>query len=259
MKMPSFVFVLMLLSICGVSILRAQEANPPAAGFNAVDSDPSAIAIADEVMQAMGGRKAWDETRYIAWTFFGRRQLLWDKYTGNVRIDIPADSSVFLVNVHSRTGKVLLKGQELTHPDSIAKYVDRAESIWINDSYWLVMPFKLKDSGVTLKYLGAGATSDGQEADVLQLTFEGVGKTPENKYHVYVGKAPRLVIQWDYYQKFTDEKPQISNPWADYRNYGHILLSGERGRGKLTQIGVYEEVPESFFKDFKPVDWTLCR
>ena len=45
------------------------------------------------------------------------------------------------------------------------------------------MPFKLKNSGVTLKYLGdTTATKDGKPADVLQLTFEGMGVTPDNKH-----------------------------------------------------------------------------
>ena len=83
--------------------------NPAAEGFNEAASDAKAIAIADEVMEALGGRKAWDDTRYIRWTFFGRRTLLWDKQTGNVRIDSPGDSSVYLVNVFDHTGKVMLK------------------------------------------------------------------------------------------------------------------------------------------------------
>ena len=45
--------------------------NPPAKGFNAAGSDAKAVAIADQVMEAMGGRKAWDATRYITWNFLG--------------------------------------------------------------------------------------------------------------------------------------------------------------------------------------------
>ena len=248
-----------LLAILAAPIL-AQEANPPATGFNAEGSDATAVAIADEVMAAMGGRSAWNDTRYIRWTFFGRRTLLWDKFTGDVRIEIPGDEAVYLVNVHSNTGKVLHKGEALSHPDSIARYIDRAVSIWINDSYWLFMPFKLKDSGVTLKYAGKGQTAQGEEeADILQLTFENVGRTPDNKYLVYVRQSPRLVVQWDFFQKFEDEKPQISNPWADYRPYGNILLAGERGRGKMEDIAVFSEVPEAFFRSFDQVDWSLCR
>lgn len=78
--------------------------NPPAQGFNAAASDARAINIADSVMLAMGGRRAWDNTRLLQWEFFGRRTLLWDKSTGDVRIEIPADSAVYIVNIRDLSG-----------------------------------------------------------------------------------------------------------------------------------------------------------
>ena len=62
---------------------EAIETNPPAPGFN-TNSDAKAIEIADQVMEAMGGRKNWDDTRYLFWNFFGVRTLLWDKQSGDV-------------------------------------------------------------------------------------------------------------------------------------------------------------------------------
>lgn len=113
------------------------------------------------------------------------------------------------------------------------------------------MPFKLKDSGVTLKYLGDGETTKGEASDLLQLTFSGVGVTPDNKYHVWVDKKSRLVTQWAYFEKFTDEKPKIVSLWADYEKYGNILLSGSRGeRGTMTPIEVLEKAPEGMFEKF---------
>ena len=66
-----------------------EEANPAAEGFDMAGSDKEAIAIADEVMEAMGGRKAYDNTRFISWNFFGARKHIWDKQTGDVRIETP--------------------------------------------------------------------------------------------------------------------------------------------------------------------------
>lgn len=225
--------------------------NPPAEGFNLEGSDPEAIAIADEVMQALGGRQAWDDTRYLHWTFFGRRTLLWDKKTGQVRIDVPEDSTVYLVNIFDKTGKVQLNGVDISQTDSLDQYLDRGEAIWINDSYWLVMPYKLKDSGVTLKYLRQDTMMNGAMADVLQLTFEEVGKTPNNKYQVYVDLKDRLVKQWDFFQNYTDSEPRFSTPWADYQRHGDILLSGNRGTNQLSDIKVLTEVPRAAFTDFE--------
>ena len=59
----------------------------------------------------------------------------------------------------------------------IADLTKLGKGQWINDTYWLVMPFKLKDSGVTLKYVGDGKTQAGDDADVLAMTFKNVGVT----------------------------------------------------------------------------------
>jgi hypothetical protein len=231
--------------------LCAQSKNPAASGFNETGSDPKAIAIADEVMNALGGRKAWDGTRYIQWNFFGRRTLLWDKKESMVRIEIPADSAVYLLDINKETGKIMRKGQEYTQLDSLKKFLTQAKSIWINDSYWLVMPYKLKDSGLTLKYKGEMNTQAGQAADVLELTFSGVGRTPENKYLVYVDKTSHLVVQWQYYAKYTDPQASMTTPWEDYQTQGKIKLSGGRGGNrKLSDIKVWDKVPGTAFTEF---------
>lgn len=220
------------------------ETNPAAEGFNTTASDPEAIEIADEVMEAMGGRAAWDNTRYIRWTFFGRRTLLWDKQTGRVRIDVPEDSAIYLIHTNEEGGQVKIGGEEITNPDSLAKYVEQGKRMWVNDSYWLVMPYKLKDSGVTLTYVGEDSMQTGDMADVLELRFENVGFTPQNKYRVYVDKDDRLIKQWAYYSEASLDTPNFVTPWADYQEYNGIRLSGNRGERGLTDIAVLDSVPE---------------
>lgn len=235
---------LLLLGLATTAL--TQSTNPPAEGFNAAASDQRAIELADDVMESMGGRTAWDNTRFIRWTFFGRRTLLWDKWTGQVRIDFKDSDEVYLVNINTDEGKIWQNGAYLTEPDSIAKYSARAKSIWINDSYWLVMPYKLKDSGVTLKHLGEESKADTLR-HTLQMTFENVGDTPDNKYWVVIDDNTKLVSEWIFYTQFDDENPRFSTPWADYQPYGKILLSGNRGRGQLTDIGVFTVIPEKVF------------
>jgi hypothetical protein len=227
---------------------KPEETQSP--GFNAANSDPKAIEIADKVMEAMGGQKNWDETRYIVWNFFGSRKLYWDKWTGNVRIESSRDNFAVLVNVNDLTGQVGKDGKILTDPDSLSKYLAIGKSMWINDSYWLVMPFKLKDPGVTLKYLRQDTTSFGKQAEVIQLTFDSVGDTPNNKYEVYVDSETNLVGEWAFFQNADDEVPRFRNRWRHYKNYGNILLSFDRGEGYyLSEIEVLEEMPESVFKE----------
>ena len=227
------------------------EDNPAAPGFDAAHSDVKAIEIADACMRAMGGRKAWDETACINWTFFGRRQLWWNKKTGMARIEWANRPLKIIVNLNDNTGKVLLDGVLQTHPDSLSKYLDIGKKVWVNDSYWLVFPYKLKDSGVTLRYLGETADSAGEAADKLELTFKGVGVTPDNKYYVWIEKSTHLVTQWAYFEKYTDENPKIINAWGDYQLCGKILLSAGRGeRGTLKPLQVLDPIPAGLFEQF---------
>jgi hypothetical protein len=224
--------------------------NPASEGFNLADSDQKAIEIADQVMQAMGGRKNWDKTRYISWNFFGSRRHLWDKWTGNVRIEGLRDKSVALININNETGKIFRNGAEITQPDSVKKYLKSAKGQWINDSYWLIMPTKMKDTGVTLKYLGESKTNTNDDAYLLGMTFKEVGNTPQNKYQIWVTKSDNLVKQWAYFVKAENEKPNWTLPWVNYQKYDKILISGDRGERKLTEIKVLKKVDKKSFTDF---------
>ncbi|MBL7873319.1 MAG: hypothetical protein JNM78_16995 [Cyclobacteriaceae bacterium] len=226
------------------------EQNPAAEGFNVTDSDPAAIQLADSIMHAMGGRGNWDEARFISWNFNGRRDLVWDKQTGQVRIESTPDSTIYLVNEKTGVGRVRIKGIEITEPDSLKKLLDKAKAIWINDSYWLVMPYKIKDSGVTIKYMGED-TLKGNRYNSLILTFKEVGVTPQNMYKLYVDKREKLVRYWAYYPSAAEDKMGFVRPWDNYQNYGGILMSADRSDGAGPKnLKVDESLPDKLFTEF---------
>ncbi len=250
---PLALLLLLVISACQkpTEESTAVVGNPPAEGFNLDGSDPAAIELADSIMSAMGGRANWDATRFISWNFFGRRDLVWDKATGRVRIESPTDSTIYLVNVKTGEGRVQMKGQELVEPDSLAKMLDRAKSMWINDSYWLVMPYKLKDTGVTLKYLGEEKNSNDVLCNVLELTFNEVGVTPENKYQLYVGVKDNLINEWRYFKSAELDSATAIWPFDNYKKHGNILLSADRSDGKGPQnVKVDAELPDTIFEEF---------
>ena len=235
--------LLLIITSCKNESLREENpeayGNPAAEGFDLEGSDPEAIELADQVMEAMGGRQAWDHTRYIKWNFFGARRHIWDKQTGDVHIEGIRDTFEIRMNINDMNGMVNYHGRQLTRQDSLVKYLQRGKEMWINDSYWLVMPYKLKDSGVTLKNIGRDTMVNGSPAEVLSLTFKEVGVTPNNKYHVYVDPEDSLVKQWDYFPNALDSVPRFQIPWENWQKYGEILLSGDRGGNrKLTEIAV---------------------
>ena len=142
----------------------------------------------------------------------------------------------------------------MSNADSLKAALDRGYRSWINDAYWLVMPYKLKDSGVTLNYKSAGQSQDGREADILVLTFAEVGVTPQNKYEVWVDKETKLVSQWAFYGNASDAEPRFIGPWNNWQEYGSIMLSDNRGERGHTDVAVFTQLQESVFKKPQPVD-----
>ena len=244
------------LALLGVFFLlgcdsRSHLESAPA--FDLAGSDAKAVALADSVMAACGGWENWEKTRFIKWICLGKRLNVWDKQTGNLRLE--SKVSLVLMNLRTKKGRAWKGVAELTEPDDLQRAMDYGYEGWINDSYWLLLPFKLKDGGVTLKYLGEDTTADGRPADKLSLTFKNVGVTPNNKYHVYVDKETRLLTQWAYYMDASDEHPRFTTMWANYQKYGHILLSDDRGAKKHTGLAVYDELPAAVFESPELVDW----
>ncbi|HET6349586.1 MAG TPA: hypothetical protein VFH88_10945 [Candidatus Krumholzibacteria bacterium] len=218
--------------------------NPPAMGFDASHSDAKAMALADRTMQAMGGRAAWDAVRTIGWTIF-KRTHVWDKWTGDYRLE--ADSLLVIMNVNTGKGRVWNHGREVTDDAKRDEVLKKAMSIWINDSYWLLMPYKLKDTGVTLHYMGEQKTEDGRDADTVQLTFAGVGDTPDNRYLVWIDRKTGLVSQWSYFEKASDTEPGFTRPWTDWTSFGAIKISTGRGRFDVTGVHVSNDAdPQAF-------------
>lgn len=228
----------------------AVDPNPAGPEFNIQDSDSAAIAVADQVMEAMGGRMKWEHTRYFYWDFFGKRQLTWDKLGNKVRIDSPGDSTVYFVNTIDKTGKVYKNSKEIADPEELGRLLQKGYEMWINDSYWLVMPFKLKDSGVTLNYAREDTTMKGATSHVLQLTFENVGVTPQNKYEVWVDKSDSLIKQWAFYKEATQDSASAIWPWDNYKDFNGIKISTDRSdKSGPRNVEVPESVSEEIFQN----------
>ncbi len=190
-------------------------------------------------MAANGGQAAWDATRYIQWNFFGARKHIWDKKTNDLIIEGIKDEFLIKMNLDNMQGSVLYNGIQHTELDSLKKYLGKGKQMWNNDSYWLLMPFKLRDEGVTLRYLGKTTIAGKEGYEKIEMTFAQVGDTPDNKYHITIDPETHRIIQWEFFPKATDEKSRFTTPWENYVQYGKIWLSDSRGEGyELTDIKV---------------------
>lgn len=190
------------------------------------------------VMQAMGGQQAWDAARYIHFSFvvekggktLEQRTHLWDRFEGRLRFE-SADKEgkpiVVLMNTSTRQGDAYRSGARLD-PAPARPFLDEAYETWINDTYWLLMPYKMKDPGVHLRDAGE-VTIGGEIYDRVLLTFDKVGLTPGDRYWAHLNRTTHLMDFWSY---ILQDDPPKSKPtvwaWKDWSWHGRILLSPEK-------------------------------
>lgn len=243
---------------------------PAAAGDTSGDgvagADEKALEVAERTLEAMGGREAWDATRFLSFEFFGVRTHHWDRHEGRHRLEgttREGDEYVVLLdlssNSQSREGRAFLNGEEL-EGEAAAEWLERAWGAWVNDTYWLSMPYKLRDPGVILAHVGEEEI-DGRPHDVLKLTFEGVGLTPGDTYWAYFDRETGLMSRWAYHlEGWEEEREPTAWDWLDWQEYGDVMLSPRRRKvddgdeRSLAPIRVYDELPDSVFTSPEPVE-----
>jgi hypothetical protein len=205
--------------------------------------DVRATAVVDQMMDAMGGPAAWAKVHYLRFDWVVERdgktaayvRHLWDRYEGRYRVEWKSregKSLVALFNVNTRTGRVYVNGQPARDEDE-QKYLDEAYGRFINDSYWLLMPWKLKDAGVNLTYRGE-AKMDGQPCDMIEVSFENVGLTPGDHYWAYINRRTHMMDRWAYFLQSYEGTPsrEKATPWdwRDWRTVGGIWLATDKVR-----------------------------
>jgi hypothetical protein len=222
---------------------------------------PSANSVADRVMKALGGQEAWDNTRYLRFSFAGRRTHWWDKWTGRHRIEgqnREGQKYVVLENINTKEGTAYLEGRK-AEGEKAAELLKNAYGAWINDTYWLLMPYKLRDPGVNLSYAGE-ETIDGKTYDKLALSFANVGLTPGDRYWAYINRDTGLMDRWAFIlQDMPKEGPPSAWLWEGWQTHGSIMLAPHRSQVggdrklELGDIAVPDELPDSVFTSPEPV------
>ena len=208
------------------------------AGTPALLGDDRADQVARELVQALGGQAAWEKARQLRFDFVVEREgkraaefrHLWDRYTGDYRVH-GADKSgapyAVYFNVNTREGTTLVNGRPVEGEEK-KKLLETAYGRFINDTYWLLAPWKVFDPGVVREYAGEKTGPDGALCDVIRLSFEeGVGLTPKDVYWLWVTRQGRRMVQWEYVLGGAQEDPTIAL-WKDWRTFSGISLSLEK-------------------------------
>jgi len=208
-----------------------------AASAPAARGDDKADALGRELVAALGGTAAWEKARQFQFDFvveregqvIARFEHAWDRYTGDYRLtgtDKTGAPFAVYFNVNTRQGKVFVNGKSV-EGDEASKHLENAYERFINDSYWLLAPWKVFDPGVRRAYEGEKPCPDGGVCDVLRLSFENVGLTPRDVYWLWITRDGRRMVQWQYVLNGAAEEPTTA-AWKDWRNFGGVLLSMDR-------------------------------
>jgi hypothetical protein len=231
-----------------------------AAYASAQSADAKAREIAETMMNAMGGQDAWNRAHYVRFDFIvnipsrkmkTERSHLWDKSSGRYRIeskDKEGRSVVTLFNAGTRQGEVYADGKKLTG-EARTVGVKEAYGTFINDMYWLAMPWKWLDAGVNLKYLGK-KNLRGASYDVVELTFGNVGLTPGDRYEAYVSPRSHLMEHWKYMLQ-SGQKGEWN--W-EYTTTGGVKLASNHTDNagasiNMGKVEVLDEVDQLYFTD----------
>ena len=216
-----------------MSLAARAEVPPPAA----TNPAPRSLAVAKALWNALGGDDGWRRARYLRFDWIAERNgkrvvarsHYWDRFTGRYRVDGADEKGAYSVyfNVNTRAGDVWLAGKKLSEATQVKKWVDDGYEAFINDSYWLLAPFKLLDPGVTLADAGEEPGPNGEACDVVKLTFAGVGLTPKDIYWLLVDKKSHLVVEWKYVLD-GEKRPATAFVWSDWQMVGPIQLASRR-------------------------------
>lgn len=179
-------------------------------------SDSAAVALAAEVMESLGGEPRWQALPGLRWTFGvsigdtvrAERRHAWNKHDGMHRVegvDRAGDRYVIVQDLDTGEGRAWVAGQAI-EGDSLAKLIERGRALWVNDTYWMLMPYKMRDPGVVLT-LEDPVTRDGEVRDIVAMRFEDVGLTPGDRYWVEIDREERRVRAWEMVLQGRDPPP----------------------------------------------------
>ena len=245
----SVVFLVLFTLNCGTKENSQKASN--SSGFDPSKSDAKAIEVVDEMLVALGGRENWEKALYLSFRWLVEKEGKvvadyrhdWDRYSNRYRVEgsnREGKHYVVLFNTQSKEGQVYVEGVELP-ADSANSWIEKAYGRFINDCYWLFMPYKLKDPGVILNHEGEREIEE-IKYDVVKVTFENVGLTPNDTYWAFINKSTRLMDKWEYVLQ-DREPPPTSAWWKDWQTLGGIKLAMDRK---------FEERPlRIYFKDVK--------
>ena len=168
--------------------------------------------IAEKIANAHG-LEQWNKVSEIAFTFNGKRRWIWKPKTSDVTYIKDGDTINY--NIESI--------------DSTLVKIDRG---FINDKFWLLIPFQLVwDKGTSISEpTKVEAPISKTKMNKITLTYpnEG-GYTPGDAYDIYYSED-YLIREWAY-RKGNKPEASLVNTFENYQDFNGIKIALEHKKG----------------------------
>lgn len=166
------------------------------------ESGLAAENLAQNMLKALD-HEAYKNTNYLEWTFKNRHHFKWQKdegtclvywkeYKVDLNLNEPSNSKAYVHNFK-------VDGEQAD------ELIEDATNYFNNDSFWLVAPYKVFDSGVERSIVKA---KNGENA--LLVTYTSGGTTPGDSYLWFLDK---------------NNKPTKFKMWVDILPIGGLEAS----------------------------------
>lgn len=131
--------------------------------------------LANKMLKAVN-HKAYKDTRYLEWSFRnGAHRFKWDKEMGTVKV--AWDDILVNLDLGNNAKSKVYRNNILIDGNSTDKWMQKATSLFNNDSFWLVAPFKVFDKGTKRSVI---ILEDGSRG--LLVSYTTGGDTPGDTY-----------------------------------------------------------------------------
>lgn len=183
------------------------------------------LTVAEKIAHAHGFEN-WKNVSEIQFSFNKKRNWIWQPKTDDVTLITEKDT----INYNRKS------------IDSLSKKADRA---FINDKFWLLIPFQLVwDAGTTItEPIKEIAPISNVEMNKITILYgsEG-GYTPGDAYDIYFGDD-NIIKEWAF-RKGNKPKAGLINTFENYKDFNSIKIAQDHKRSKgdwnltLTDISV---------------------
>jgi len=157
--------ILVILAV-GIFIFGYSNSEPLPKG----EKNEQADVLAKKMLTALN-KDAFDDLKIIEWTFKGIHSYKWYKQENKVEVTWDTNK-VILFTTETQKSIVYVDGKETENTEILNKAI----GYFNNDSFWLVAPYKVLDSGTERSIVKHN------EKDALLITYTSGGSTPGDSY-----------------------------------------------------------------------------